>query len=418
MMTITALEVLLTSNILIFFTIIFSFLWNVWRQQQIVKAIAQIEQIIINIERRQHDEQLLAEQRQQALIAELQNKLQAQMLQSTKSMHEEQIKAMNFLQEKLQDGMTQTRRQVNEVLQTHNQHLTSSVEKLSAIVEQRLQDITGKVEKRLAEGFEKTTLTFTDVIKRLALIDEAQKKITELSGNVVSLQSVLDDKRTRGAFGEVQLNNLIRNMIPEKHYDFQHTLSNNKRADCILILPEPTGNLVIDAKFPLETFRRLHEQTSEQKALQQQFRQDIKKHILDIADKYILPPETSDGAMMFIPAEAIFAEIHSEYPDLVEFAQQKRVWLVSPTTLMAVLTTARAVLKDAATRKQVHIIQDHLIKLATDFQRFEKRMDNLAKHIHQANEDVSDVKTSAKKLSSRFHKIEKVELEEVALLDD
>lgn len=411
-------EYLIGASVLLFLGLSLVSVLSYLRYRHNLNHLKQVDSKADQILQMLTDNRHLAEQHKQAIITELQAKLQSQYLQSTKEIHAEQLKAMKFMQEQLQDGMTQTRRQVSEVLQTHNQHLTQAVEKLSMVVEKRLLEIGGKVEQRLNEGFEKTTTTFTDIIKRLALIDEAQKKITELSGNVVSLQSVLDDKRTRGAFGEVQLNNLIRNMIPTKHYEFQFTLSNQRRADCILILPEPTGNIVIDAKFPLETFRKLHEDVHDVKPLQQQFRQDIKKHIQDIADRYILPPETSDGAMMFIPAEAIFAEIHSEYPDLVEYAQQKRVWLVSPTTLMAVLTTARAVLKDAATRKQVHIIRDHLIKLATDFQRFEKRMDNLSKHINQANEDVSDVKKSAKKLTSRFHKIEQVELEEVALLED
>lgn len=230
----------------------------------------------------------------------------------------------------------------------------------------------------------------------------------------MSLQDVLLDKKSRGAFGEVQLATLITNMIPQNHFALQHTLSNQKRADCILFLPPPTGNVVIDAKFPLETYQRLMNldvQSPERKSLQQQFRLDLQKHIKDISEKYIIPEETADGAMMFIPAEAIFAEIHANYPDLIELAHRSRVWMVSPTTLMAVLTTARAVLKDDATRHQVHIIQEHLRNLAQDFSRFEKRMDKLTKHIDQAQQDVSEVNTSAKKISQRFMKIDAVELE-------
>ena len=194
----------------------------------------------------------------------------------------------------------------------------------------------------------------------------------------------------------------------------QYTLSNQKRADCILFLPEPTGNIVIDAKFPLENYQKLINSdavSAERKSLQQQFRQDIQKHIKDIAEKYIIPTETTDGAMMFIPAESIFAEIHANYPDLIALSQRLKVWLVSPSTLMAVLTTARAVLKDDATKKQVHIIQKHLHALASDFQRFEKRMDKLSKHIDLAHQDVNEVNTSAKKITSRFQKIESVEME-------
>ena len=276
--------------------------------------------------------------------------------------------------------------------------------------------ISGAVEARLNDGFAKTTTTFTDVVKRLALIDEAQKRITELSSNVMSLQSILDDKRARGAFGEVQLASLIRNMLPENSFSLQHTLSNQKRCDCLLFLPPPSGNVVIDAKFPLETYRKLNEQpppsATALKSLQQQFRQDLKVHIQAIAEKYLIPGETAEGALMFIPAETIFSEIHAHYPDIVEYAHQKRVWLVSPTTMMAVLTTARAVLKDADTRVQVHLIQKHLLELGRDFSRFQARMDALVKHIEQARDDAEEVNKSAKKISGRFTKIEKLEITE------
>ena len=203
----------------------------------------------------------------------------------------------------------------------------------------------------------------------------------------------------------------------------QHTLSNQKRADCILFLPDPTGNIVIDAKFPLENYQRFmnfEPNTSDRKSAQQQFKLDVQKHIKDIAEKYIIPNETCDGAMMFIPAEAIFAEIHANYPDIIALSQRMKVWIVSPTTLMAVLTTARAVLKDDATRKQIHVIQKHLHALAEDFQRFEKRMDKLTKHIDLAHQDVNEVNTSAKKITQRFQKIESVELEykDTALLEE
>lgn len=265
-----------------------------------------------------------------------------------------------------------------------------------------------------------TTNIFADVVNRLALIDAAQQKITELSGNVMNLQTILADKRSRGAFGEVQLTALIRNIMPEKHFAFQHTLSNGMRADCILFLPEPTGNVVIDAKFPLESYQRLTDTKVaeiERPVFEKQFRIDIRRHLQDIASKYIIPGETSDGAMMFIPAEAVFAEIHAHYPDLVEASHKLRVWIVSPTTMMAVLTTARAVLKDAATRKQIHIIQEHLSQLGQDFSRFQKRMDDVARHINQANIDVEQVNISAKKITSRFNKIDAVELENIKKAD-
>lgn len=326
---------------------------------------------------------------------------------------EHQIRSLKLIQDSLIQSMQSIQEQVNVTLTTHIEHLGSRIDKLTTETQERLKEISNRVDYKLTEGFERTTETFTDIVKRLTIIDEAQRKITELSNSVVSLQEVLSDKRSRGAFGEVQLSSLIQNMVPESHYALQHTLTNNKRCDCILFLPDPTGNIVIDAKFPLESYQKIHNENlheSEKAQAERQFRSDIRKHIRDIAEKYIIPGETAEGAVMFIPAEAVFSEIHAHYPDLIEIAHQARVWLVSPTTMMAVLTTARAVLKDAATQKQVHIIQEHLIVLSKDFDRFQGRMDKLAHHIDLAHKDVSNVHKSSQKITNRFNKIEKVEL--------
>ena len=346
--------------------------------------------------------------------SELREQLQQAFSNHRMRFDERQLDTLKILQDTLQKGVNDNRQQVKEALADHSKDLGKRVDQLTETTEAKLKEINHQVEKRLAEGFEKTNETFGDVIKRLALIDAAQKKITELSTSVVSLQEILNDKRSRGTFGEVQLSALIRNMIPEQHFSFQHLLSNNKRPDCMLFLPEPTGNIAIDAKFPLENYRLLIDSTlpdSEQLQAVRQFKIDIRKHIQDIADKYIIAGETSDGAVMFIPAEAVFAEIHAHHADLVEFAQQAKIWMVSPTTMMAILTTARAVLKDAATRQQVHEIQKHLRLLSTDFERFQLRMDTLAKHIAQAHSDVDQIHISSKKISSRFMQIEKAELE-------
>lgn len=338
---------------------------------------------------------------------------QAEQQQQRERFDQHQIKSLTTIQESLQQAVLQLNQQVNNSLSQYVKNLDASMEKLSKTTDQRLFEISGQVEKRLSEGFEKTTKTFTDVVKRLAEIDIAQKKIIELSSDVVSLQQILNDKRSRGVLGEVQLNTLIRNVLPENCFAFQYTLANDKRCDCILFLPEPTGHVVIDAKFPLENYQNFMREEiteSERNHFKQQFRQDIKKHIKDIAEKYIIPGKTADGAVMFIPAEAIFAEIHANFPDLVQTAYQAHVWLVSPTTMMAILTTARAVLKDEATRKQVHIIQTHLSALGKDFSRFQDRMDDLSRHIQQVNSDVEKIHSSSKKISSRFEKIENVEL--------
>jgi DNA recombination protein RmuC len=332
--------------------------------------------------------------------------------------HDKQLQ--HGIQEQLLSQMRDIREQIAQYMSQQNQSLSLHLQSMSKDTQQHLANMTNLMQTKLNEGFEKTSSTFNDVLKRLVMIDEAQKKISELSTHVVSLQDILVDKRSRGAFGEVQLQTLISNMLPSQHYHLQYTLSNQKRADCILMLPPPTGNIVIDAKFPLENFQKLMQtppQAPERKVYQTQFRQDIQKHIKDIAEKYILPPETAEGALMFIPAEAIFAEIHSNYPELIELSQRLNVWLVSPSTLMAVLTTAKAVLKDDATKQQVHIIQRHLHALAQDFQRFDKRMDKLSKHIDQAHQDMNDVQISAKKITQQFQKIEAAEFHE-ALHDD
>ena len=304
-----------------------------------------------------------------------------------------------------------------ELIQTSfrnaTQHLSGSVEAMAKTVDGRLEQISGRVSERLDEGFKKTNETFVSVMARLATIDEAQKKIDGLTTNVVSLQELLGDKRSRGAFGEVQLEGLVRNIMPPQSYAMQYTLPNSTRADCVLMLPEPTGMVAVDAKFPLENYHRMFDATlaaSEQASALRQFKADIKKHVDDIGGKYIIPGVTSDGAVMFVPAEAVFAEIHAHHPDLIDYAMQKRVWIVSPTTLMAVLNTARAVMKDVETRKQVHIIQDELGKLGKDFGRFDERMKKLAEHIRQANKDVDEVQISSRKITEQFAKIERVEL--------
>ncbi|CZJ57954.1 DNA recombination protein RmuC [Legionella pneumophila] len=363
----------------------------------------------------------LGERIQQTLISQL-HQLHIDLSQSyqtsqqfiNEKIAQGQLATQQLISDAIQRQMADVREQMTHSFKHHASSLTSHLQLLTEEIRNHLNTLTQQVNHKLTEGFEKTSSTFIDVVKRLTIIDEAQKKITELSSHVVSLQDVLVDKKARGAFGEVQLSTLISNMLPSASYQMQYTLSNQKRADCILFLPEPTGNIVIDAKFPLETYQRLINSdalSTDRKSLQQQFRQDIQKHIKDIAEKYIVPNETTDGAMMFIPAESIFAEIHANYPDLIAMSQKLKVWLVSPSTLMAVLTTARAVLKDDATRKQVHIIQKHLQALANDFQRFEKRMDKLSKHIDLAHQDVNEVNTSAKKITSRFQKIESVDIE-------
>jgi len=323
--------------------------------------------------------------------------------------------------EKLHQTLSAQGKAEQELIQATMRHatqqLTTSIESLTKAVDGRLEQIGGKVSERLDEGFKKTNETFVSVMARLATIDEAQKKIDGLTTNMVSLQELLGDKRSRGAFGEVQLEGLVRNLLPDAAFEFQYTFSNGTRVDCVLKLPEPTGLVAVDSKFPLENYEGMFAEGADRTS-PALFKSGVKRHVDDIADKYIIAGETSDGAVMFIPAEAVFAEIHAHHRDLVEYAQKRRVWLVSPTTLMAVLNTARAVLKDTETRKQVHIIQDELGKLGKDFSRFDERMKKLADHIRQASKDVDEVHISSKKITDRFAKIERVDLEHPLALAD
>jgi DNA recombination protein RmuC len=341
----------------------------------------------------------------------LSTNLNTQWYEQRNQFSQQQLEQLGVLQNSLSQmnqGLTETHTQASTLLQ--NQLL-----KLTQDTGQALRDISRQVETRLSEGFEKTASVFQDVLQRLTLIDQAQIKLHELSSNIVSLQDILNDKSARGTFGEIQLETLINNVLPAHCVSYQAQLSNGKRADCILHLPLPTGDIAIDAKFPLENYRRLLGYTADEpqkKLAEQNFKLDIKKHIQDIASKYIIPGETAEGAVMFIPAESVFARIHSDFPELVDYAQAQRVWLTSPTTLMAILTTARAVIKDQATQQQVHLIRKHLNALAKDFALFQKRMENLAKHIDQAHQDVQAVNTSAQKISRNFNQIDQAELTE------
>ena len=354
----------------------------------------------------------------------MQHRLPARSAQILEQQHRAMLSDLHDGLNKQSDRQAEHARADQELIQTSfrnaTQHLSGSVETLIKTMDTRLEQISGKVAERLDEGFKKTNETFASVMARLATIDEAQKKIDGLTTNVVSLQHLLGDKRSRGAFGEVQLEGLVRNILPPDAYSFQEKLSNGNRVDCLLILPPPTGKVPVDAKFPLENYHRMLNQDlaeSDKLAARKQFKLDIKKHIEDISQKYLIRNETSDGAVMFVPAEAVFAEIHAYHSDLVEYAMHQHVWIVSPTTLMAVLNTARAVMKDVQMREQVHIIQSELGKLSMDFRRFDERMKRLADNIRKANEEAGQVEITSRKISDHFARIEAVEMKEDTAAD-
>ena len=303
------------------------------------------------------------------------------------------------------------RRAVGDELAKSREQMQAFERALQEKVDQRLAEIGGKVNERLDEGFRRTNETFVSVMTRLQTIDDAQKKIDVLTTNVVSLHNLLGSKSSRGAYGERQLEDIVKNVLPEGAFEFQYQFptEGNVRADCVLKLPAPTGLIAIDSKFPLENYERMTADATDKEA-RTTFKYDVRRHIDAIAEKYIIPGLTSDGAVMFVPAESVFAEIHAHHRDLVEHSMHRRVWIVSPTTLMAVLNTARAVLKDVETRKQIHIIKDELGKLGREFGRFDERMKKLAEHIRQAHEDAGQVQITSRKISEKFAAIERAEL--------
>lgn len=420
-----------TLILIVAIAILLLLLWKIWRDNQLDNNLVILQQLeekhramLMDFndglnklgDRLSNASSEMSERLRSSVAAELQATRDAmQSLQLTQSNSLSQTR--EAVLEKLHTTLAEQGKAEQELIQSTMRNatiqLTSSIEALTKSVDGRLEQIGGKVSERLDEGFKKTNQTFMDVMARLATIDEAQKKIDGLTTNVVSLQELLGDKRSRGAFGEVQLEGLVRNVLPVNSFAMQHTFENGTRADCALFLPEPTGTVAVDSKFPLENYHRMFDKrlTDAEKLLaEKQFKLDVKKHVDDIASKYIISNVTSDGAVMFIPAEAVFAELHAHHADVIEYAMNKRVWVVSPTTLMAVLNTARAVLKDVETRKQVHVIKEALGKLSKDFGRFDVRMKKLADNIRQAHENAQDVHISSQKITQRFAQIERVEL--------
>lgn len=353
------------------------------------------------------------EDKHRAMLADLHGGLAAQ----TDRLNTSLAESTDRLRSAVGEELRQTREALHALQLSIGANLSETGEKLNAKIDGRLDQISTRVNERLDEGFKKTNETFVNVMQRLATIDEAQKKIDTLTGSVVSLQELLGNKQSRGAFGEVQLEALVRNVLPSAAFELQYTLSNGARVDCVLRLPEPTGLVCVDSKFPLTNYHRMFEpdvNDVDRSLAQRQFRADVRKHIDDISTKYILPNETSDGAVMFVPAEAVFAEIHAYHGEVVDYANQKRVWIVSPTTLMAVLNTARAVLKDVETRKQIHVIKEALARLAVEFGRFDERLRDLARHVRQAHEDVEKIQVTGGKISQQFQRIESAEIDEPA----
>ena len=295
--------------------------------------------------------------------------------------------------------------------------------KLNETIINRLNNINDKVNERLDVNFEKTNKTFTNILERLSKIDEAQKKIDSLSGEIVSLQSVLTDKKTRGIFGETNLNYILDSVFGknDKIYQTQYSLGNGYISDAILFAPEPLGTICIDSKFPLENYRKMTDKTLsnvERENATKLFKTDVKKHIDAIRTKYIVPGVTSGEAIMFLPAEAIFAEINAYHPDLVKYSYQSKVWITSPTTLMSTLTIISMILKNMERDKYAKVIHIELNKLGIEFDRYKDRWDKLSRSIDTVSKDVKDIHTTTEKITKRFDAINSVNVEKVLIEDN
>ena len=284
------------------------------------------------------------------------------------------------------------------------------------VMEQRLAEVQRQMTEALHGTSTRTARSLGELQTRLETIDKAQANIEKLSGNVLSLQDILSNKQTRGAFGEIQLHDIVQKALPKDAYTMQATLSNGKRADCLIHLPNPPGPIVIDAKFPLEAYEALR-RADTPSALQQaaqQMRAAVRTHIRAIAEKYILEGETADGALMFLPSEAVYAELHANFPDLVREGFAVKVWIVSPTTCMATLNTMRAVLKDARMREQAGAIRKELALLYSDVDRLGTRVENLDRHFGQAAKDIEEIKISSDKATKRARRLDNFDFEELA----
>jgi len=284
------------------------------------------------------------------------------------------------------------------------------------LMEQRLTEVQRAMGEALQGTSVRTARSLGDLHQRLEVIDRAQANIEKLSGNVLSLQDILSNKQTRGAFGEIQLHDIVGKALPSDAFTMQATLSNGKRADCLIHLPQPPGPIVVDAKFPLEAYEALRRAETPQQVLQagQFMRSSVRVHIRAIAEKYIIEGETADGALMFLPSEAVYAELHANFPEVVREGFAAKVWIVSPTTCMAVLNTMRAVLKDARMRAQAGSIRRELGELYKDIERLGERVGNLDRHFGQAAKDIEEIKISSDKAGKRARRLDNFDFEEVA----
>jgi DNA recombination protein RmuC len=317
------------------------------------------------------------------------------------------------------DSQAMTQAQVIQTVEARlaavQQHMQDRLADNAMRSQRALTEMQERMKESLYGSSKQTTTSLTQLQERLAVIDRAQDNITKLSGDVLSLQDILSNKQTRGAFGEIQLRDIVTKALPSDSYSFQHTLSNGKRADCLVRLPDPPGPIVIDSKFPLEAYEALRAARSDHdlKAAVAAMKTAVTKHINDIAERYIVDGETADGALMFLPSEAVYAELHAGFPDLVRKGFDARVWIVSPTTCMATLNTMRAILKDARMREQAGAIRKTLKLLHRDVELVVERVGKLDDHFRQAQKDVHEISTAAERAGKRATRLDNFDFEDL-----
>ncbi len=310
--------------------------------------------------------------------------------------------------------------EVAEKLVANQSELGGRLQQTYAGLNERLDGLNKRLGDSFAEQTEKTGESLKDLQSRLAVIDRAQQTITDLSKQVVGLQDILSNKQARGAFGEIQLQDIVTAALPPSAYEFQVTLGNATRVDCLLKLPNPPGSIALDAKFPLESYRALRNAGDETALVQARraFSADVIRHVKAISEKYIIPGETAESALMFLPSEAVYAELHANFGNVIEESYRRRVWIVSPTTLMATLNTVRAVLKDARMREQAGVIQIEVHNLLDDIERLDKRVMRLNQHFDQTTEDIRQIRISTDKVTKRAERIDDIQLGEESPVED
>ena len=324
------------------------------------------------------------------------------------------IDNLNIFGEKIQK-LSEGQERLTGGLQTVSEAQAKAQLSMINMMEERLAKVQLQMTENLSHSSRRTAQSLGDLQQRLSTIDKAQEKITKLSGDVLSLQDILSNKQTRGAFGEIQLTDIVSKALPSDGFQLQATLSNGKRADCLIKLPNPPGPIVIDSKFPLEAYEALRNASSETEisSAVRLFRTSVRKHIKDISEKYIIEGETADGAILFLPSEAVYAELHANFSELVREGFSARVWIVSPTTCMATLNTMRAILKDARMREQAGAIRNELTLLYQDVDRLGIRVESLDRHFNQAAKDISEIKISADKAGRRAKRLDNFDFEEI-----